>query len=46
VRCAGSPDGDLTVCHFPKGPGVEARDEDIVLDPALTALGNSASTSS
>jgi peptide/nickel transport system ATP-binding protein len=37
VRIAGNGEGHLTACHFPEEPTVEARDEDIVLDPALTA---------
>ncbi|MFF0093588.1 ABC transporter ATP-binding protein [Streptomyces canus] len=46
VRVAGNAEGHLTACHFPEEPSVEARAEDIVLDPALTALEDSASTSS
>ena len=46
VRLTGNTDGHLTACHFPEEPSVEAREEDIVLDPALTASGDSASTSS
>ncbi|MFF7523242.1 ABC transporter ATP-binding protein [Streptomyces pseudovenezuelae] len=46
VRLAGSTDGHLTACHFPEEPSVAAREEDIVLDPALSASGDSASTSS
>ncbi|MGW1023139.1 ABC transporter ATP-binding protein [Streptomyces sp. NPDC002577] len=38
VRIAGNPEGHLTACHFPEEPTIEARDEDIVLDPALVAL--------
>ncbi|MEU3416901.1 MULTISPECIES: oligopeptide/dipeptide ABC transporter ATP-binding protein, partial [unclassified Streptomyces] len=38
VRLPGNREGHLTACHFPEDPTVEARDEDIVLDPALTAL--------
>ncbi|MDH6611904.1 oligopeptide/dipeptide ABC transporter ATP-binding protein [Streptomyces sp. SAI-208] len=45
VRLTGNTSGHLTACHFPEEPNVEARDEDIVLDPALTASGDSASTS-
>ncbi len=30
--------GHLTACHFPEDPTVAARDHDVVLDPALTAL--------
>jgi peptide/nickel transport system ATP-binding protein len=35
VRVEGSPAGHLTACHFPEEPSVTAREEDIVLDPAL-----------
>jgi peptide/nickel transport system ATP-binding protein len=35
VRVEGSPSGHLTACHFPEEPSVTAREEDIVLDPAL-----------
>jgi len=38
VRISGNHDGHLTACHFPEDPTIEARDEDIVLDPALAAL--------
>jgi peptide/nickel transport system ATP-binding protein len=38
VRVPGSKEGHLTACHFPEEPTTEARDEDIVLDPALAAL--------
>ncbi|MGW3913740.1 ABC transporter ATP-binding protein [Streptomyces sp. NPDC005070] len=38
VRIAGNREGHLTACHFPEEPTTEARDEDIVLDPALVAL--------
>ncbi|MFF8725165.1 ABC transporter ATP-binding protein [Streptomyces sp. NPDC015171] len=38
VQLAGNRAGHLTACHFPEEPSVEARDEDIVLDPALAAL--------
>ncbi|MFI9170291.1 ABC transporter ATP-binding protein [Streptomyces lincolnensis] len=46
VRLAGNSDGHLTACHFPEEPSVEARAEDIVLDPALTGSAESASNSS
>ncbi|MET7693109.1 dipeptide ABC transporter ATP-binding protein [Streptomyces sp. NPDC005483] len=46
VRLRGNAEDHLTACHFPEEPSVEARDEDIVLDPALTTLEDSASTSS
>ncbi|WP_181793061.1 ABC transporter ATP-binding protein [Streptomyces sp. WELS2] len=38
VRLSGNRDGHLTACHFPEDPSTGARAEDIVLDPALTAL--------
>ncbi|MGW3499089.1 oligopeptide/dipeptide ABC transporter ATP-binding protein, partial [Streptomyces sp. NPDC001020] len=38
VRISGNRPDHLTACHFPEEPTIEARDEDIVLDPALVAL--------
>ncbi|MGW2341517.1 ABC transporter ATP-binding protein [Streptomyces sp. NPDC001661] len=38
VQLGGSESGHLTACHFPEDPSIEARAEDIVLDPALAAL--------
>ncbi|TWV46556.1 dipeptide ABC transporter ATP-binding protein [Streptomyces misionensis] len=38
VRISGNHEGHLTACHFPEEPTIEAREEDIVLDPALAAL--------
>ncbi|MFD3315027.1 ABC transporter ATP-binding protein [Streptomyces sp. NPDC058656] len=38
VQISGNRAGHLTACHFPEDPTTEARDEDIVLDPALAAL--------
>jgi peptide/nickel transport system ATP-binding protein len=38
VQISGNREGHLTACHFPEEPTIEARDEDIVLDPALAAL--------
>jgi peptide/nickel transport system ATP-binding protein len=38
VQISGNRSGHLTACHFPEDPTTEARDEDIVLDPALAAL--------
>ncbi|MGA5035766.1 ABC transporter ATP-binding protein [Streptomyces capoamus] len=35
---SGNREGHLTACHFPEEPSTGAREEDIVLDPALTAL--------
>jgi peptide/nickel transport system ATP-binding protein len=38
IQLSGNHTGHLTACHFPEDPTTEARDEDIVLDPALAAL--------
>ncbi|MEV7342652.1 oligopeptide/dipeptide ABC transporter ATP-binding protein [Streptomyces sp. NPDC093544] len=38
VQISGNREGHLTACHFPEEPTTEARDEDIILDPALVAL--------
>ncbi|MFZ3568378.1 ABC transporter ATP-binding protein [Streptomyces sp. BH097] len=38
VQLSGNESGHLTACHFPEEPSIEARAEDIVLDPALAAL--------
>ncbi|MFD5290564.1 MULTISPECIES: ABC transporter ATP-binding protein [Streptomyces] len=38
VRIDGNRDGHLTACHFPEEPTIEARGQDVVLDPALAAL--------
>ncbi len=38
VQIGGNAEGHLTACHFPEEPTVTARDEDIVLDPALAAI--------
>ncbi|MFG2885631.1 ABC transporter ATP-binding protein [Streptomyces sp. NPDC048297] len=38
VQISGNRSGHLTACHLPEDPTIEARDEDIVLDPALAAL--------
>ncbi|MYW15723.1 ATP-binding cassette domain-containing protein, partial [Streptomyces sp. SID2955] len=38
VQLSGNRDGHLTACHFPEEPSTGAREEDIVLDPALAAL--------
>ena len=37
-RSPGNTTGHLTACHFPEEPTTAARDEDIVLDPALAAM--------
>ncbi|MFI1763903.1 ABC transporter ATP-binding protein [Streptomyces sp. NPDC020800] len=41
VQISGNRSGHLTACHFPEEPTTAARDEDIVLDPALAALEDS-----
>jgi peptide/nickel transport system ATP-binding protein len=41
IQISGNHDGHLTACHFPEDPTIEAREEDIVLDPALLALEDS-----
>lgn len=38
IQIQGSSEGHLTACHFPEEPTTEARDEDVVLDPALVAI--------
>ncbi|WP_189986790.1 oligopeptide/dipeptide ABC transporter ATP-binding protein, partial [Streptomyces capoamus] len=38
ISISGNREGHLTACHFPEEPSTGAREEDIVLDPALTAL--------
>ncbi|MFB7496829.1 ABC transporter ATP-binding protein [Streptomyces sp. NPDC056161] len=38
LQLSGNRAGHLTACHFPEDPTIEAREEDIVLDPALAAL--------
>ncbi|MDT0566497.1 ATP-binding cassette domain-containing protein [Streptomyces sp. DSM 3412] len=42
VQLSGNLAGHLTACHFPEDPTTEARAEDVVLDPALKALEDSA----
>ncbi|MFI0814604.1 ABC transporter ATP-binding protein [Streptomyces sp. NPDC021098] len=37
LRIEGNREGHLSACHFPEAPTTEARDQDIVLDPALSA---------
>ncbi|GAQ61245.1 ABC transporter ATP-binding protein [Streptomyces scabiei] len=46
IQLSGNLDGHLTACHFPEDPTTEARAEDVVLDPALKALEDSASDES
>ncbi|MFJ2257884.1 ABC transporter ATP-binding protein [Streptomyces sp. NPDC087844] len=38
VQISGNRENHLTACHFPEDPTTEARDEDVVMDPALKAL--------
>ena len=38
MQLSGNRAGHLTACHCPEEPTTEARDEDIVMDPALLAL--------
>lgn len=38
VQIGGNAGGHLTACHFPEEPTTAARDEDIILDPALAAI--------
>ncbi|MFE7568889.1 ABC transporter ATP-binding protein [Streptomyces sp. NPDC057539] len=38
LQISGSADGHLTACHFPEEPTTVAREEDVVLDPALVAM--------
>jgi peptide/nickel transport system ATP-binding protein len=38
IQIGGNVDGHLTACHFPEEPTITAREEDIVLDPALSAI--------
>jgi peptide/nickel transport system ATP-binding protein len=37
VRAPGNREGHLSACHFPEAPTIEAREEDVILDPALIA---------
>ncbi|EKX63043.1 dipeptide ABC transporter ATP-binding protein [Streptomyces ipomoeae] len=46
LQLSGNHDGHLTACHFPEDPTTEARVEDVVLDPALKALEDSAADES
>ncbi|MGA5562385.1 ABC transporter ATP-binding protein [Streptomyces platensis] len=42
VQIGGNAAGHLTACHFPEEPTTAARGEDIILDPALAAIEESA----
>ncbi|MFD5737955.1 ABC transporter ATP-binding protein [Streptomyces sioyaensis] len=46
VQITGNAGGHLTACHFPEEPTTAARDEDIILDPALAAIEDAASAGS
>jgi peptide/nickel transport system ATP-binding protein len=35
IQIGGNRDGHLTACHFPEEPTTAARDQDVILDPAL-----------
>ncbi|MBA6441016.1 ABC transporter ATP-binding protein [Streptomyces sp. GMR22] len=37
IRLDGNREGHLSACHLPEDPTLEAREEDVVLDPALIA---------
>ncbi len=45
VQISGNREGHLTACHFPEEPSIEARSEDVVMDPALKALEKDADVS-
>ncbi|WP_030749726.1 ABC transporter ATP-binding protein [Streptomyces sp. NRRL F-5135] len=38
IQLSGSREGHLTACHFPEEPTTEARETDVVMDPALVAI--------
>ena len=38
LQIDGNREGHLTACHFPEEPTTAARDEDVILDPALASL--------
>ncbi|MFI8994593.1 ABC transporter ATP-binding protein [Streptomyces sp. NPDC053542] len=42
LQIAGNAAGHLTACHFPEEPTIASRGEDIVLDPALAAIEDTA----
>ncbi|MEU3987297.1 dipeptide ABC transporter ATP-binding protein [Streptomyces platensis] len=42
VQIGGNGAGHLSACHFPEEPTTAARGEDIILDPALAAIEESA----
>ncbi|MGY0058724.1 ABC transporter ATP-binding protein [Streptomyces sp. LZ34] len=37
IRLEGNHEGHLSACHFPEAPSVAAREQDVILDPALIA---------
>ncbi|MGA6154542.1 ABC transporter ATP-binding protein [Stenotrophomonas sp. NPDC087984] len=44
LRLDGNREGHLSACHFPEDPTLEAREEDVVLDPALIAAESATGT--
>jgi oligopeptide/dipeptide ABC transporter ATP-binding protein len=44
IQISGNREGHLTACHFPEEPTTAAKDEDIILDPALAAIEEAAGT--
>ncbi|MET8831127.1 dipeptide ABC transporter ATP-binding protein [Streptomyces sp. NPDC004610] len=42
IQLSGNRDRHLTACHFPEDPTTEAREHDVVMDPALKALEDAA----
>jgi peptide/nickel transport system ATP-binding protein len=38
IQIEGNREGHLTACHFPQDPTLEAREQDVILDPALAAI--------
>ncbi|WP_030804847.1 ABC transporter ATP-binding protein [Streptomyces sp. NRRL S-337] len=45
IQLGGNAEGHLTACHFPEEPTTAAREEDIILDPALAAIEEAAAES-
>ncbi|MFD5386640.1 ABC transporter ATP-binding protein [Streptomyces sp. NPDC056669] len=44
LRLDGNREGHLSACHFPEDPTLQAREEDVVLDPALIAAESATGT--
>ncbi|MFE2425230.1 ABC transporter ATP-binding protein [Streptomyces sp. NPDC059373] len=44
IQIEGNREGHLTACHFPQDPTMEARVDDVILDPALAAIEEAQST--